>query len=85
MGKEFNLNVSENKAMFASREDALNDRKQFVSNLGVLLSQTRRNISGAELNDNDIVTITYKNGHTRTVNVEADSYSAIISDVMRSF
>lgn len=76
--------ADETQAMFVSDDLALKDRKQFVHNLGELLSQTRERIVGAELDDNEIVTVTYTNGHTVTINVNMDSYLAIVRDVIKN-
>lgn len=76
--------ADETQAMFMSDEKALTDRKQFVHNLGELLSQTRERIVGAELDDNEIVTVTYTNGHTVIINVNMDSYLAIVRDVTKN-
>lgn len=70
----------------ASRMDekaAKADRKLFVRELGKLLSQTRMGVDKAELDDNEIVTVTFEDGSTLKVNVEADSYTAIILDVAK--
>ena len=75
--------ANELHAAFMSNEDAMEDRKKFVRNLGYLMSQTRCGIIGAELDDNEIVTITYKGGGTREINVHMDSYAAIIRDVAK--
>ena len=76
--------VSETKAWNMDEEDALVDREAFVHNLGVLLTQTREDVVKCELIDRgDTVVITFKGGGTRTVNVHADSYAAIIRDVMK--
>ena len=75
--------ANETKAMFMSEEGAKLDRRIFVNNLGVLLSQTREQVVSAELDDNEIVTITFKGGATKKVNVHMDSYAAIIKDVMK--
>ena len=75
--------ANEAQAAYMSDDDAMEDRKQFVRNLGYLMSQTRCGIIGAELDDNDIVTITYKGGGTREINVHMDSYAAIIRDVAK--
>ena len=76
--------VSETKAWDMDEEDALVDREAFVHNLGVLLTQTREDVVKCELVDRgDTVVITFKGGGTRTVNVHADSYAAIIRDVMK--
>ena len=76
--------ANETQAMFVSDDLALKDRKQFVHNLGELLSQTRERIVGAELDDNEIVTVIYTNGHTVAVNVNMDSYLAIVRDVTKN-
>lgn len=76
--------ADETQAMFVSDDLALKDRKQFVHNLGELLSQTRERIVGAELDDDEIVTVTYTNGHTVTINVNMDSYLAIVRDVTKN-
>lgn len=76
--------VSETKAWNMDEVDALVDREGFVHNLGMLLSQTREDVVKCELIDKgDTVVITFKGGGTRTVNVHADSYAAIIRDVMK--
>lgn len=80
-----NKRASEGAMMWAPDEVALEDRKQFVRNLGWLLSQTRDGLISCELDDNEIVTITYFGGGTREVNVRADSYAAIVRDVAKNF
>lgn len=70
----------------ASRMDekaAKADRKLFVRELGELLSHTRMGVESAELDDDEIVTIKYEGGGTLKVNVMADSYIAIIRDVVK--
>ena len=76
--------ANESKACWMDKEDALEDRKQFVRNLGALLSETRNKITHAELDDNEIVTVSYENGYELKVNVNMDSYTAIIKDVVNS-
>lgn len=72
-------------AAFGMSDDAqFADRANFVRNLGFLLAQTRDGIDGCELDERDIVTIHFKHGETIRVNVECDSYIAIIRDVARS-
>lgn len=73
-------------------EAALEDRKQFVENLGWLLSQTRDEVIECKLEvvsrgDEcaEYVVITYINGRQRKVNVSMDSYAAIIRDVAAHF
>lgn len=53
------MRASETAAMFMTNEKALEDRKLFVHNLGKLLSQTREGVISCELDDNEIVTITF--------------------------
>ena len=77
------IRANETCSMFVSDDLALKDRKLFVHNLGELLSQTREGIVGAELDDDEIVTVTYKGGHTVQINVNMDSYLAIIRDVTK--
>lgn len=79
-----NMRANETDAMFMSDADALEDRKQFVMNLGELLSQTREGIGSCELDDNEIVSIYFKCGAVRKVNVHLDSYAAIIKDVTKN-
>ena len=77
------MKSSEVKANYSSPTDSLNDRKNFVNNLGELLSQTREGVVSCQLNDNEEVIILYNNGVTRLVNVNLDSYMAIIKDVTK--
>ena len=79
------VRASESAMMFAPDDVALADRKQFVRNLGWLLSQTRDQLISCELDDDDIVTITYSGGGTRRVNVRMDSYAAIVRDVAKVY
>lgn len=75
--------ANEVRAMYMNDEDALNDRKLFVHNLGMLLAQTREGIVGAELDDNELVAVKYKGGHEAIINVSHDSYLAIIRGVCK--
>ena len=74
--------ANETIACYLDKENMLEDRKLFVRNLGELLSQTRENIIGCELDDTDIITIYFLGGTTK-VNVKLDSYLAIIKDVIK--
>lgn len=75
--------ADEGAACWMSDKEAHKDRKLFVHNLGVLLSQTRERILSAELDDNEIVTVTFKGGATKRINVNMDSYMAIVRDVTK--
>ena len=66
------------------KEGCLKDRKLFVENLGELLSQTNHRVIGAELDDNEIVTVHFEGGDKK-VNVNMDSYLGIIKDVLKVF
>lgn len=81
------IESSETGAMFLDRDSALQDRVQFVHNLGVLLSQTREGISGCELDpETDVVTVHFKHpeSYSMLVNVRMDSYMAIVRDVAKA-
>lgn len=75
--------ANERRAAYMHPDMALNDRKQFVYNLGVLLSQTREGIVGCYLDDQEIVHIKYTDGYEELRNVHMDSYMAIIRDVTK--
>ena len=78
------IKANEVSAAFMPNDAALSDRKLFVQNLGELLSQTREGILGASLSDDEFVTITFKYGDPIRVNVNMDSYFAIIKDVVKA-
>lgn len=73
--------ASEGSMMFVEKRVALADRKQFVENLGWLLSQTREGVESAYLDDKDTVHVVFCKGGELLVNVTWDSYMAIIRDV----
>jgi hypothetical protein len=75
--------ANETDAAHLDRKKAFEDRQLFVHNLGELLSQTRERIIGASLSKEELVTITYDGGYTQKINVNMDSYMAIIRDVAR--
>lgn len=84
----FNYGVNETSAMYYSDDEALEDRKNFVRNLGILASQTRDQVVSMELdvdteNNQEHVIITYKGGFQKSVNVKLNSYSAIVRDVFK--
>lgn len=75
--------ANERRAAYMHPDMALNDRKQFVYNLGVLLSQTREGIVGCYLDDQEIVHIKFTDDYEELRNVHMDSYMAIIRDVTK--
>lgn len=76
--------ANESKAMFADDVESFDDRKQFVHNLGFLLSQTREGVVSTELRDDDVVIIRFEDGGLQSVNVKCDSYMEIIRDVAKA-
>lgn len=71
------------------KEAALEDKKQFVENLGWLLSQTRQGTLSCELKKVsdyvEYVVITYRSGAQKKVNVSMYSYTGIIRAVIELF
>ena len=84
-GQDILTRACESAAMFMPEKIARMDRKKFVENLGWLLAQTRDGVTGCTLDDHDVVTVTYRGGGTRQINVEMDSYAAIVRDVSKKF
>lgn len=71
------------------KEIAYHDKELFVDNLGWLLSQTRESIQGCYLKDNATAVIKYEGAYEeeiyeKEVNINADSYAAIIVDVAKA-
>lgn len=76
--------------MYRANEDAVldadaqfNNKALFVDNLGWLLSQTREQVVSCTLLDRDTVAILFEGGHVVHVNIYADSFIAIIKDVIK--
>lgn len=58
-------------------------KKEFIKELEHTLLCADMDVTGLSLIDDNTVQITFKGGGTRRVNIEADSYGAIIVDVMK--
>lgn len=58
-------------------------KAEFISVFELTLVSANLDIIGLSLMDDSHVQIRFKGGGTRKVNIEADSYSAIIMDVMK--
>lgn len=58
------------------------EKKEFIKVLEATLLCAELDITGLSLVDDNTVQITFKGGSKRRVNIEADSYGAIIQDVM---
>lgn len=66
-----------------SESDKYLNKKEFVENLGKLLSYTREPVIGCKLINNDIVEVLLDDGESRKVCIAGDSYLAIIKDVLK--
>lgn len=58
-------------------------KKDFIAVFEATLLCANLDVTGLSLVDDNHVLITFKGGGTRRVNIEADSYGAIILDVMK--
>lgn len=58
-------------------------KEDFILVFETTLLCANLDVIGLSLIDNDHVLITFKGGGTRRVNITADSYGAIIRDVMK--
>ena len=58
-------------------------KAEFISVFELTLVSANLDVIGLSLIDDNHVQITFKGGGTRKVNIEADSYGAIIKDVMK--
>ena len=76
--------ANEGQVAYESDEEQWADRQLLVENLGWLLSQTREGIVRAYLDDYEMVHVVYKNGYEELINVNADSYLALIRDVTKN-
>ena len=59
------------------------NKKEFIAMLEATLLCANLEVIGLSLVDDAHVLITFKGNGTRLVNIEADSYGAIIIDVMK--
>lgn len=59
------------------------DKKEFIVTLETTLTNAKLDVIALELLDNDTVEITFKGGGRRKVHIEADSYGAVILDVVK--
>ena len=58
-------------------------RQDFISIFELTLVSANLDVVRLSLADNNTALVTFKGGGTRRVNIEADSYGAIIVDVMK--
>lgn len=62
------------------------DRRDFVENVGILASQTREGVERIEYIKDDgceLAKIVYKKGKEKYVNINHDSFSAIVRDIFK--
>lgn len=59
------------------------EKREFIAVLETTLICAELDVTGLSLIDDNTVQIKFKGGGTRRVNIEADSYGAIIVDVMK--
>ncbi len=58
-------------------------KSDFITIFELSLISANLDIIALSLIDDNTAQITFKGGGTRKVNIEADSYSAIITDIMK--
>lgn len=58
-------------------------KKEFIAIFETTLVNADLDVTALELLDNGTVQVTFKGNGKRKVNIEADSYGAIITDVMK--
>lgn len=74
--------ADETAAMSIDEHEAFSDRQHFVINIGILLHQTRKNIKSIYLTKDDVAHVVYENDTEKTINVEGDSYQAMVLDIV---
>ena len=88
MAVSFIFNINENDTMFTEDETIVfSQRSDFVHNVGVLASQTREGVDRIEYvrdNDVELAKIVYKKGHEVYVNINHDSFCAIVRDIFKN-
>lgn len=83
----FNMGIDENRTMFTEDEAVIYaDRRDFVENVGILAAQTREGVDHIEYIKEDhieLAKIVFKKGPERYVNINHDSFSAIVRDIFK--
>ena len=84
----FNMNIYENNTMFSEDEAVIYaDRRDFVENVGILASQTREGVDHIEYikeDDIELAKIVFRKRHDKYVNINHDSFSAIVRDIFKN-
>lgn len=88
MAGKFIFNIDENDTMFTDNETLhSSQRSEFVHNVGVLASQTREGVDRIEYIKEqgiELAKIVFKKGHERYVNINHDSFCAIVRDIFKN-
>lgn len=58
-------------------------KQEFIESFEQTLKLTRIGVESLVLKDNDTLTVTYRGGHSKDINIALNSARAIIEDVMR--
>lgn len=74
--------ADETAAIAMDELEAFGDRQHFAINIGILLHQTRKNIKSIYLTKDDVAHVVYDNDTEKTINVEGDSYQAMVLDIV---
>lgn len=74
--------ADETAAMAMDEHEAFSDRQHFAINIGILLHQTRKNIKSIYLTKDDVAHVVYDNDTEKMINVEGDSYQAMVLDIV---
>lgn len=69
-------------AMSMDEHESFSDRQHFAINIGILLSQTRKSIKSIYLTLDDVAHVVYDNGTEKKINVDGDSYQAMVLDIV---
>lgn len=84
---EFITGFNENDTMIEDNDSIIRrDRSRFVHNVGILAAQTREGVDHIEYiseDDCELAKIVFKRGHEKYVNINHDSFSAIVRDIFK--
>lgn len=85
---DFITGFNENDTMLEDDDSIINrDRSRFVHNVGVLAAQTREGVDHVEYiaeDDCELAKIVFRKGHEKYVNINHDSFSAIVRDIFKN-
>ncbi len=64
--------------------DSQISKASFVMTIGVILNEANSDVETTDLINDETVLVTFKGGHTKQVNIAADSRMAILKDIIRA-